>query len=208
MKRYRAILSAVAAVALVAGCSSNKSEPKGEELKPEAERAENVKLVKGVFDTQTRAGSVARRMLYPHDFVADSAELTMVGKQRLDALAIQRHDMPISILVPRGDAGDTLYQRRIAGLRQLLAEDGVDPQLITFVDNDFPAGDGITSDRVNMLAVEERNSRQQGQTSNRRSGAGNSGYSGSGMSSGQSSGGGGGSPRSGGGGGGGGGGGY
>jgi hypothetical protein len=116
--------------------------------------------------------------------------------------------MPVEINVPRGDASDALYDKRLAVLRSRLVSDGIDPQLVTFVDDKFPSGDGITSDRVNMLAVEERNTRQQTQTSNRRSGGGNSGYQGSGMSSGQSGGGGGGGTRSGGGGGGGGGGGY
>jgi uncharacterized membrane protein YgcG len=205
MKPYRAILSAVAAVAMVAGCSSSKpKEPEATQLTVPEERDENVAIVRGVFEQQSREGAVISRTINPHHFQHDAADLTILGKQRLDAMATHAPGMPIAINVPRGDTSDALYDKRLAVLRSRLVNDGIDLQLVTFVDDKFPSGDGITSDRVNMLAVEERNTRQQTQSSNRRSGAGNSGYGGSGMSSGQSSGGGGGT-RSGGGGGGGGG---
>jgi hypothetical protein len=213
MKRYRTILgAAVTAVVLVAGCSSSKpEEPKATELTVPPEREENVAIIKSVFETQSREGNVISRTIYPHHFQHDAADLTIIGKRRLDAMATHAPGMPIEINVPRGEASDGLYEQRIALLRSRLASDGIDPQLVTFVDGKLPSGDGITSDRVNLLAVEERSSRQQNQTSNRR-GGGNSGYQGSGMSSGQSTGGGGsGGQRSGGGssgGGGGGGGGY
>jgi hypothetical protein len=204
MKRYRAILSAaVAAVALMAGCSSSKpDESKATQLTAPPERDENVAIVRGVFETQSREGNVISRTIYPHHFQHDAADLTIIGRRRLDAMATHAPGMPIEINVPRGEASDALYEQRIAMLRSRLVLDGIDPQLVTFADNKLPSGDGISSDRVNLLAVEERNSRQQTQSSNRRSGAGNSGYGGSGMSSGSGGGGGGGGASRGGGGGG------
>jgi hypothetical protein len=192
----------------MSGCSSKPKEAEATQLTVPPEREENVAMIRGVFEQQSREGSVISRTIYPHHFQHHAADLTIIGKRRLDAMAAHAPGMPIEIQVPRGDASDALYEKRLAVLRSRLVLDGIDPQLVTFADDKLPAGDGVASDHVNMLAVEERNSRQQTQTSNRRSGGGNSGYQGSGMSSGQSGGGGsgGGGTRSGGGGGGGGGG--
>jgi hypothetical protein len=159
---------------VVGGCSS-KPEAEPTDLYIGPERVENEQIVNMSFEEQARAGAITSRTIYPHHFLPDAPELTLVGQRRFDAMTTHAPGMPIEIQVPRGDASNALYEQRLAALRQHLVADGIDPTLVTFADGKMPGGDGISSDRVNLLAVEEQRNRQQTQGSSRRGGTDSSG---------------------------------
>src|SRR5262245_26588065 len=113
MKRYQAILGAAVAIAVAGGCSS-KPNAKPSDLYIPPEREQNEQILIMSLDQQSRAGAMASRTIYPHHFVAGGADLNVLGERQLDALATQGSGAPVEIHVPRGDAGDALYEQRLA----------------------------------------------------------------------------------------------
>ena len=173
----------VVVLALFAGCSSKpKAEPTAVDIPPES--AVNAATLDTNFNQQIRNGAATGRTIYPHHFVIDDYELTLVGQRQFNAL-LPRHDLePVRMIVPKGDASDVLYRARLDALRQRFVAAGYAEDRLALVD-ELPAGDGISSERVLLLAAEEP---RPGQGSSR--GAGRNPASNSPSGSGQMSGGG------------------
>jgi uncharacterized membrane protein YgcG len=143
----------VLVLALCAGCSSKpKPEPTGVSVPSEA--TINAASLDVNFNQQIRNGAATGRTIYPHHFVIGDSELTMVGERQFSAL-LPRNDLePARMIIPRGDASDVLYRARLDALRQRFVAAGYGEDRLVLVD-ELPAGDGIPSERVVLIASEE-----------------------------------------------------
>jgi len=155
------------ALVLGLGCQSKpKEEPATVYVPSEGEI--NKWTVDTSFEHQVRNGAARGRTIYPHHFVIGDAALTLVGQRHFNALLPRSDVDQARISVPRGDASDALYQARLDGLRRRFIEAGYDEQRFALVDA-LPGGDGISSDRVILLAAQE--AQDEGGPANRGSGA-------------------------------------
>ena len=145
--------SLMAALVLALGCQSKpKEEPASVYVPSEAEI--NKWTVDASLEQQVRNGAAKGRTIYPHHFVIGDAALTLVGQRHFNALLPRSDVDQARISVPRGDASDALYQARLAELRRRFIDAGYDEQRFALVDA-LPGGDGISSDRVILLAAQE-----------------------------------------------------
>jgi hypothetical protein len=154
------------AMVLAAGCQSKpKVGPASIHVPSEAEV--NAHTLDSSFTQQMRNGAAVGRTIYPHHFVVGDAALTLVGQRHFNALLPRSDIDQVRVSVPRGDASDALYQARLDGLRRRFIEAGYDEERFALVDA-LPGGDGISSDRVLLLAAKEE--QNAGGQANRRAG--------------------------------------
>ncbi len=92
-------------------------------------------------------GILAQHTLFPHHFVVNAAKLNELGRRDLGVLARHFVTAPGQVNVRRGTASATLYEARVATVRQRMVEAGVDPERIT-ITSDLPGGSGMPSDFV------------------------------------------------------------
>jgi hypothetical protein len=92
-------------------------------------------------------GILAQHTLYPHHFVVNAARLNELGRRDLGVLARHFVTAPGQVNVRRGAASASLYEARVATVRQRMVEVGVDPERIT-ITSDLPGGSGMSSDFV------------------------------------------------------------
>ena len=173
-------LTAAAALVLALGCGSKPKQGPTEIYVP-PEGTINKWTLDASFEQQVRNGAARGRTIYPHHFVTGDAALTLVGQRHFNALLPRSDVDQARISVPRGDASDVLYQARLDELRRRFIDAGYDEGRFTLVDA-LPGGDGISSDRVILLAAREAENTG-GQANRRAGGTGSSDRSSSGSSS-------------------------
>ena len=145
---------AVVALFICAGCGSKPRPQEATEVHVPDQRMTNEQTVEMNFRQQSRNAAALEATVYPHHFVINDAKLTMVGQRQVNALLPRNEIEPVRISVPRGTASDALYQARLQTLRDHFAAAGYGEERLALVD-ELPGGDGIWSDRVQLLASEE-----------------------------------------------------
>ncbi|USN98239.1 MAG: hypothetical protein H6810_08610 [Phycisphaeraceae bacterium] len=131
MKR---ILIPIIAAGLLAGCRSAPQEV-SREWDDDARGDTNAWLMRTYFDTQTTNGITSQHTIYPHHFVDGTAELTVIGRRDIAALA--EHYTRYGggeLVMPNGGVSTELYQARVDAVRDCLRSDGADPTLVAFSD--------------------------------------------------------------------------
>ena len=145
---------AVLASFVCAGCGSKPRPQEATEVHVPDQRVTNEQTVEMNFRQQARNAAAMGGTVYPHHFVINDAKLTMVGQRQLNALLPRNEIEPVRISVPRGTASDALYEARLQTVRDHFAAAGYGEERLALVD-ELPGGEGIWSDRVQLLASEE-----------------------------------------------------
>lgn len=124
----------LAATGLLAGCSSPQPKLQAE-WDDNARRDTNEWLMRTYFSTQVDQAVIRHRTIYGHHFVEGSASLNPRGERDVAILAgYYNRNQGGSLLLPRGDADDALYGRRLAVVESRLRSAGVDLSLVSIED--------------------------------------------------------------------------
>jgi hypothetical protein len=145
---------AVVTLFLCAGCGSKPRPQEETEIHVPDQRMTNEQAVEMNFRQQTRNAAAIGATVYPHHFIINDAELTMVGQRHVNALLPRNEIEPVRISVPRGTVSDALYKARLQTLRDRFADAGFGEEHLALVE-ELPSGEGIWSDRVMLIASEE-----------------------------------------------------
>src|SRR5206468_6150325 len=125
MTRKRMMTIAVAAGLMLAGeaCRSRPA-PRDEEQSSDLIQ-HNRLLINLALAENVHNGVAEERAVYPHDFRAGTATLADLGVRRIAILAHALRDGTSRITVVRGEESDALYDKRVAVVREQLADAGL-----------------------------------------------------------------------------------
>lgn len=151
MNRKTVMIVMSAATLALTACSSKPQTP---EWPRERRVTMNGWMVEHRLDDHVAAGVIAQHTLFPHQFVANSAELNELGERDAAILASHFASHPGSLNVRRGGESDELYEARVATVRAVLEEGGVDLARVTIGDG-FAGGDGLVSERVLVILTDK-----------------------------------------------------
>jgi hypothetical protein len=115
-----------------------------------AENLVNSQLIDSYNETAIRNAVIAQHTLFAYHFVQDAPELNELGERDLAVLAqhfstngghlnIRGHNTPLE-----------LYEARVNGVRERLAEAGIDTERLNISDG-MPGGSRVASERVLII---------------------------------------------------------
>lgn len=137
----------LAATGLLAGCNSTRQQPIAE-WDDNTRRDTNEWLMRTYFSTQVDNAVIRHRTIYEHHFIEGSASLNPRGERDVSILAgYYNRNQGGSLLLPRGDADDALYGRRLAVVESRLRTAGVDLSRVS-IDDGLWAGQTSPSIRA------------------------------------------------------------
>lgn len=136
---------------LLAGCEEEATEGK-------ASKNLDVELVNTLNNIGVENAIITQHTLYPYHFVMDGEKLNDLGQRDFGVLAKHFTEHPGLLNVRRGEAGDALYEARVASVMAGLKEAGVETSRVS-VSDAMPGGTGMPSERVvTILQIEKRGS--------------------------------------------------
>jgi type IV pilus biogenesis protein CpaD/CtpE len=142
------------ALALLTGCSGpgKDTSPAQALAQEDVQTLADERFVREPFSDQVRAGVLRQRALFEHHFMADSAQLSRLGRRDLTILARGLSESGGRIALPQGDATAELHAARIATVRETLVTLGVAVDAIS-VEAGTPGGSGaILADALSIRA--------------------------------------------------------
>jgi len=139
----------LAGATLLAGCRS-AHEPETA-WNDDLRAAVNTWSVTSLQHKQIEGAIVRRRTLYGHHFKPSSPDLNERGHRDLSILAAYFAEVgEATVIMPRGSTAPSLYEARLANVRDRLTRAGVDASRIALVDG-LPTGEGIPSARAAQI---------------------------------------------------------
>ncbi len=145
--------TAVLALAFLAGCESPPGHPHGKSLV-------NDWLVQSYSEDAIRNAIIVQHTLYPYHFDRNGATLNELGRHDLSVLIEHFKRYPGRLNVRRGDEDRKLHSARVQALVKALKEGGVQTADVEFAEA-LPGGDGMASERVAEILIEQPSSGQQ-----------------------------------------------
>lgn len=139
------ITGLVWAVFFAAGCDQYLSATEPPEV--------NTWMVQTVHDAQVENAVIRQQTLFPYHFVVNGADLNGLGKSDLAILAEHYRLYPGKLSVRKGDASKTLYEARLATVREAMKDAGVEIAKVEFTDS-VAGGDGLSGREV-LLIIEK-----------------------------------------------------
>ncbi len=145
----------LAAIAALGGCS-NEEKANMDAGRPAWDhgraQAMETYAVRSYFEESISNGSIAQHTLYPHHFMANSAQLNELGAHEIAVLASAYKVGPGKLGIRRGEESDDVYTARTKTVTAALASAGIDMKRMTIGD-DVAGGPGEPADRVIALKV-------------------------------------------------------
>lgn len=127
------------------------------------ERMVHSELLNTLNDIAIENAIVKQRTLYPYHFVEDSEQLNELGQRDLSILAKHLKDYPGIINIRKDNAGDSLYDARIANISDQLQQAGVDLSQIKITDG-MSGGRGMASSDVLQIKEADQEARSDRRT--------------------------------------------
>lgn len=141
-------LIAAMLAAMTTGCANQHHELSGVEWNDQARRDTNAWLLRTYQGQQIENAVTRQHTIWSHHFVQGTTSLTPRAERDLGILRDHylRHDGGV-LTVRRGEAGDELFEARLATLEDWLEGEGVRLASVT-VEHDLYTGDGKRSTRA------------------------------------------------------------
>ena len=153
MKPFIAVVLFGVTCGMLAACHSTNSAPASTAPVCTASPEADVAVVEMYRRDQAEQAVIRQHVLYPYHFVTGSPTLNAIGHRDLATMARHFAQAPGSLSLRRGDASESLYDRRAATVLAAMTDAGVYD--VTIVD-ELPGGDGIGSDHVLLILERQR----------------------------------------------------